>query len=1212
MRLWRPSQRTSLLYQASIRLLRTLVVAIVVVGLLLGTILHYSQEKAAQREIRNTQAYFSEGARTMERRWQETAVRYKSRLEFMRLLEDPATRWPRLGSYLTTQNTSEPFPAVLVADARGRVLFSFGFDEGAVPATFANGPEVGWHYDPASDTLHRYYVQHVWLGPDGMGHLVLFRPMDNGLLSEFATLNTHLFLRWQGRVLASSLGERGKDVHLLDQAGAMEHDGMRVQQAASKWDERNPDSPELVIHLQTESLFDIWEVTLGTALGLLGIFAALGASIGIWIYQTTRRIALLGEASRQFALAPHASPEVGELLEKARRAADDEINRVAFSLESLTATVAQRNTERDAYEATLRESEAKLREIASVLADGVYVLDEDGVVTFVNREAERLLGWSADELIGKNGHGTFHYKTPDGTPIGSQDCIVHQTIRTGQTYRNHNDWLLRKDGSIVPVSIVSSPIVRDGKIRGSVAAFHDITPRLEAERALRESEERFRLISTAAMDAIVIAAPDSRIVYWNPAAERLFGYPVEEALGQPLHALIAPRRYHGEADGGFEHFRRTGEGPVVGKTIELMARCKNDGEVSVELSLSAFQIDGQWHALGMVRDISERKLAEHAMRENKARMRALLDASSESVLLLEPEGGILAVNALGAQRFGQTPEEMVGKNFFDFQPPELADGRRAAIRHVATTGEPMRVQDRRGDVFFDSSLYPVKDESGNVEGIAIYAKDVSEQRRDKQVEEIFRHLDTMLLKWRMDVAAIAQTFCESSLAALDLAAAWIGQAEKDGSVRMVASAAPPGDHFLDHLTELGLRWDGGPTCCLPMGEAIRSGQRQITSTHSPACRSCRAAQPTAAEAILLLPLSLSGETWGILALYGRRPGQFDDTSFQLRLAAIANRLGVSLESAQQQEWVTLLYSALAGVSNAVLITDAQAKIIWTNRAFEGLSGYTATELLGKTPGVLRSGVHDADFYQRFWETLKAGKTWQGEIVNLRRDGSRYTANQTVTPLPNPSGEISHYVAIVEDVSERKAMEAKIQHSANFDLLTDLPNRGLFFDRLGQALARARRERRSGALLFLDLDRFKQVNDQLGHAAGDKLLIAVAERLRHEVRESDTVARLAGDEFTIILNRLADPQGAILVAEKILAAIIRPLDIGGQEVRVGVSIGIAFFPEHGDDIETILNAADHAMYRAKESGRNRYALASADAAPPLAGATAVIDAPAHDR
>ena len=174
-------------------------------------------------------------------------------------------------------------------------------------------------------------------------------------------------------------------------------------------------------------------------------------------------------------------------------------------------------------------------------------------------------------------------------------------------------------------------------------------------------------------------------------------------------------------------------------------------------------------------------------------------------------------------------------------------------------------------------------------------------------------------------------------------------------------------------------------------------------------------------------------------------------------------------------------------------------------------------------------------------------------------------------------------------------EERIKHTAHFDPLTDLPNRSLFFDRLGQALVR--RDDLTGALMFLDLDHFKEVNDQLGHAAGDSLLIAVAQRLRAQVRESDTVARLGGDEFTVILPSLHDGTDAVRVADNILAAIAQPFPIAGKDVTVGVSIGIALFSEHGTNTEHVLNAADNAMYLAKNQGRNCYAFATAKVALP---------------
>lgn len=690
MRPWRRAPDT-LLHQASIRLLRALVVAILAIGLLMGWVVHLSQEKMAKREIQDTTAYFSDGVKDMERRWEEAAIRHKSRLEFARILEDPAGRWARLNSYLTTQNIGETFPAWLVADPQNRVLFSFGFDEEAVPATFPSPPDIGWHYRERDATLYRYYVQPIWLGAGGMGRLILFRPMDHGLLHQLAPPDTHLFLRWHGQVLASSLGEHGKTLHLPQRDGSMEHDGMRVEQGSIKWGKAGPDSPELVIHRQIESLFDAWEVILGLLAGLAGLFAALWASIGVWIYRTTGRIAWVGLASRQFIREGHPSPELKHLLGKACRPREDEINEVARSLGSLADTVAQRDAERDAYEATLQESEAKVLEITSVLADGVYVLDREGLVTFANLETERLLGWTAAELLGRNGHETFHYKRPDGTPITSEACPVHQTIHTGQTYRSPDDWLVRKDGSILPVSIVSSPILRDGVVTGSVAAFHDITSRLEAERSLRESEERFRLISTSAMDAIVIIGPAEEITYWNPAAERIFGYPADEALGRNLHHLIAPPRYHDESRCKFAHFSLSGEGPLIGKTLEITALRKNGEEFPIELSISAFRIKNQWHALGIIRDISERKKAEEQIRQlafydaltNLPNRRLLMDRLNQSLVLAKRHQRAVAVMFLDLDRF-KLINDTLGHDVGDDLLKEVATRLNACVRSEDT------------------------------------------------------------------------------------------------------------------------------------------------------------------------------------------------------------------------------------------------------------------------------------------------------------------------------------------------------------------------------------------------------------------------------------------------------------------------------------------------------------------------------------------------
>lgn len=296
---------------------------------------------------------------------------------------------------------------------------------------------------------------------------------------------------------------------------------------------------------------------------------------------------------------------------------------------------------------------------------------------------------------------------------------------------------------------------------------------------------------------------------------------------------------------------------------------------------------------------------------------------------------------------------------------------------------------------------------------------------------------------------------------------------------------------------------------------------------------------------------------------------------------------MALEASFEHEQLRLLSTALATANNAVFITDREGRIQWVNKAFSQLSGYAPEEILGQTPRLLKSGVHDAAYYERLWQTILAGEPFTSQTTERRKDGSLYTVRQVITPVRDSQGRVSHFISMHEDISEALAAQARIEHMAHFDALTGLPNRSLFFDRLAQALAMSRRSGDRVALFFLDLDRFKPVNDTYGHGVGDALLRAVAERLSGCVRESDTVARIAGDEFTIILPRIPGREDAARVAEKIIRVIGEPFEVEGHRIQIGVSIGIAFFPDDAEDPEALIRRADNAMYAAKAASRNTY-------------------------
>jgi diguanylate cyclase (GGDEF)-like protein/PAS domain S-box-containing protein len=275
------------------------------------------------------------------------------------------------------------------------------------------------------------------------------------------------------------------------------------------------------------------------------------------------------------------------------------------------------------------------------------------------------------------------------------------------------------------------------------------------------------------------------------------------------------------------------------------------------------------------------------------------------------------------------------------------------------------------------------------------------------------------------------------------------------------------------------------------------------------------------------------------------------------------------------------------IMEGVVVTDADANIISVNPAFTHIMGYRPEEVLGQNPRLFKSGKHDEEFYRRMWSTIHTHGSWSGEIWNRRKDGSVQPEWLNIARVRNAAGETTHYVCSFTDTSVIKASQEQLHRLAHHDILTGLPNRLLFNDRLGQAIKHAQRGEYQVAVLFMDLDDFKKINDTLGHQAGDELLRQAAQRLESQLRKGDTVARLGGDEFVILLNRLKRSEYAAVVASKIERQLRLPFVIAGQQHFIGVSIGIAMYPMDGDRADLLMRNADISMYRAKELGKGGY-------------------------
>ena len=289
------------------------------------------------------------------------------------------------------------------------------------------------------------------------------------------------------------------------------------------------------------------------------------------------------------------------------------------------------------------------------------------------------------------------------------------------------------------------------------------------------------------------------------------------------------------------------------------------------------------------------------------------------------------------------------------------------------------------------------------------------------------------------------------------------------------------------------------------------------------------------------------------------------------------------ERHKRDDSLRLAETVFNSVNEAVLVTDRNNRIMAVNPSFTAITGFTAEEALGKNPSILSDGKTDPQTVKAMWAEIAATGRWQGEIMNRRKSGEFYVGWLSINSVRDAKGEVTNYVSVFVDISERKINEKRMQHLAHYDSLTDLPNRTLFTDRLRQALIKARRDNEMLALMFVDLDKFKAVNDTLGHYVGDLLLKEVAARLRNCLRESDTAARIGGDEFVVLLPGVQIEQDALNVAEKILESITAPCDLAGNDVKIGVSISIALYPLHGKNDEALLTNADAAMYQAKHGG-----------------------------
>jgi len=575
-------------------------------------------------------------------------------------------------------------------------------------------------------------------------------------------------------------------------------------------------------------------------------------------------------------------------------------------------------------------------------------------------------------------------------------------------------------------------------------------------------------------------------------------------------------------------------------------------------------------------DLLDRSTAPRSTLGTLSAGQLLWEETQNMVLLVSPGGLVLEANPAAERAYGYARSELIGRPFLDLA------GDTPGTAHVGEPGKRVVYQAthrRRNGLGFPVE---VTTSAAEVDGQAVQLyiiTDITRRRRMAATQSLLREIDQAILQ-RLPLEVILSHVCERLVSLFGVKLAFIGMREPDGAVRVYARAGAGSSE----LESLRIRWDETDEGRGPTGTAIRTAHMQIFQFPDDALQPWRGQwEALGFKAALSIPLLTRHEAFGALTVCTSVPISIDDDLVG-HFHHFADQISISLAAAQDQAQIHLQTVALEAAANAVIITDRKGRIIWVNSAFSRLTGYAREEVIGQSPALLKSGTHNPAAYKRLWDTILAGEIWHGELYNRRKDGTLYLDEQTITPVRDEFGQITHFIGIKQDGTDRKRQEEQLRHQAMHDPVTELPNRRALREELKSLLERSQWSRR-GALVLMDLDNFKLVNDTCGHAAGDQVLIHVSALFRRALRPSDFLARLGGDEFAVVLEdvSLAD---ASVVAERLRkAACDCRFNPDGRNFTLGVSIGIA--PIDGTlDLDAVMALADSALYAAKDLGKNQ--------------------------
>ncbi len=672
-------------------------------------------------------------------------------------------------------------------------------------------------------------------------------------------------------------------------------------------------------------------------------------------------------------------------------------------------------------------------------------------------------------------------------------------------------------------------------------------------RKLLENQGRTRAILDTALDAIIEIDAQGRITDWNRRAETIFGWRKGEAQGRLLdETILAPQQR--------DAFRGSLVNAVpeqaLNQRIERLALRQDGSEFPVEMSLTPLQSGLAGHFTVFIADITERKLAQARISDSEERFRTLIEWTREAIAV-HRNGLLIYVNPAAIAMFGaSSAQDLLGRPVLDFVHPDFLPAVLARMKNTPADQVVAPLVEQKF-VKLDGSAMDVEIQATRISyagapAVQVAMRDVTEHKRNV--------VKLALTNKRLEalIEAIPDTIFF-----------------KDPESRWQITNEPAKRLFRLH----GLAWQ----------DKTELELAQLHPEFRAAHEACLVDDEKAWQAgrLSLFFETMMDEGGAAHEFEVRKMPVFDEQGQRQALVIIGRDITERRQAEQAQRIAATAFDSQQGM----MITNAQRQILRVNKAFTAITGYEAAESVGQTPHLLASGRHDADFFAAMWATIARNGSWQGEIWNRRKNGDLFPAWFTISAVTDDAGQTSHYVGAFTDLSSRKTAEDQIRNLAFYDTLTGLPNRRLLMDHLEQALLGSGRPLRKGALLFVDIDNFKTLNDTLGHSQGDLLLQQVARRLSNCTREGDTVARLSGDEFVVLLENLsrndrAAARQAETVGEKVLLALHQPYQLDHGEHHCTSSVGITLLSsQQQGSTDEPLKRAELAMYQAKAAGRN---------------------------